>query len=168
MVWNPAAQRNISVCVHNWRRVYERMAWKRPLRRDSYSMCWWSFLCLYKLSPWPSQESWHLQSLTRKPAAAEELWELEVTKQITRWSLVSKWSTWLLYAFCLLTLDAIRLHCIIYLDHFNLILLRHIIGDIEWRLIFRSFYVSIRCTVIKIWPTYITSYQNFIVPFGLK
>ncbi len=42
------------------------------------------------------------------------------------------------------------LHCIICLDHFNLILLRHIIGDIEWRLIFRWFYVSICCTVRKI------------------
>ncbi len=47
------------------------------------------------------------------------------------------------------------LHCIICLDHFNFIL-RHIIGDIEWPLIFRSFYVSICCTVIKILLIYIT------------
>ncbi len=39
--------------------------------------------------------------------------------------------------------SALNQHCIICLDHFHLILLRHIIGDIEQRLIFRSFYVSI-------------------------
>ncbi len=46
-------------------------------------------------------------------------------------------------------------------DHFNLIWLRHIIGDIEWRLIFRSFYVSICYTVINISPTCITSKSEF-------
>ncbi len=44
------------------------------------------------------------------------------------------------------------LHCIaLYiLDQFNLILLRHITGNIEWSLIFRSLYVSICYAVIKI------------------
>ncbi len=50
---------------------------------------------------------------------------------------------------------SIALHCIICLHHFNLILLRHIIGDIERPLIFRSFYV--RYTVLKISFIYITS-----------
>ncbi len=50
---------------------------------------------------------------------------------------------------------SIGLHCIICLDHFNLILLRHIIGDIEWPLIFRLFCVNI-CS-IKISLIYITS-----------
>ncbi len=39
--------------------------------------------------------------------------------------------------------SSLNQHCIICLDHFNLILLRHIIADIERWLIFRSFYVSI-------------------------
>ncbi len=46
--------------------------------------------------------------------------------------------------------SSLNQHCIIRLDHFSLILLRHIIGDIERPLIFRSFYVSICSTVIKI------------------
>ncbi len=44
------------------------------------------------------------------------------------------------------------LDCIICLDHFSLIL-RHIIGDIEWRLIFISFYVSICSTERSHWFT---------------
>ncbi len=44
----------------------------------------------------------------------------------------------------------IHLSIALCLDHFNLILLRHIIGDIEWRRIFRSFYVRICCTVTVI------------------
>ncbi len=51
---------------------------------------------------------------------------------------------------------SIGLHCIICLDHFNLILLKHI-GNLQRRLIFISFYVSICCTVIKISLIYITS-----------
>ncbi len=43
--------------------------------------------------------------------------------------------------------SSLNQHCIICLDHFNLSLLRHIIGDIERWLIFRSFYVSICYTV---------------------
>ncbi len=50
----------------------------------------------------------------------------------------------------------IVLHCIICVDnqtkHFNIILLRLIIGDIEWRLIF------IWCTVINILLIYVTRY----------
>ncbi len=54
-------------------------------------------------------------------------------------------------------ISQLALHCIICLDHFSLILLRHIIGDIERPLIFRSFYVSICSTVINISLMYITS-----------
>ncbi len=50
---------------------------------------------------------------------------------------------------------SIGLHCIICLDHFNLISLRHIIGDIERPLMFRSFMSG--STVIKISLIYITS-----------
>ncbi len=53
--------------------------------------------------------------------------------------------------------SSLNQHCIISLDHLHLILLRHIIGDIKWPLIFRSFYVSICCTVIKISLIYITT-----------
>ncbi len=54
--------------------------------------------------------------------------------------------------------SSLNQHCIICLDHLHLILLRHIIiGDIERPLIFRSFYVSICSTVIKISLIYITS-----------
>ncbi len=52
---------------------------------------------------------------------------------------------------------SIGLHCIICLDHFNLILLRYIIGDIERRLIFISFYVNICYIFIKIPLIYITN-----------
>ncbi len=58
----------------------------------------------------------------------------------------------------LLFISQSALDCIaLCLDHFNLILLRHIIGDIERPLIFRSFYVSICSAVIKILFIYITS-----------
>ncbi len=50
---------------------------------------------------------------------------------------------------------SIELHFIICLDHF--ILLTHIIGDIEWWLIFIYFYISICSTVIKISLICITS-----------
>ncbi len=52
--------------------------------------------------------------------------------------------------------SSLNQHCIICLDHLHLILLRHIIADIERWLIFRSFYVSI-CSVRKISLIYITS-----------
>ncbi len=57
----------------------------------------------------------------------------------------------------LLFISQSALHCIICLDHFSLILLRHIIGDIERPLIFRSFYASICWTVRNISLMYITS-----------
>ncbi len=53
--------------------------------------------------------------------------------------------------------SSLNQHCIICLDHLHLILLRHIIGDIERRLIFRSFYIRICSTVIKISLIYITN-----------
>ncbi len=47
-------------------------------------------------------------------------------------------------------------------------LLRHITGDIERPLIFRSFYVSICCTVINISLIYITSSRKFSSRFSLN
>ncbi len=53
--------------------------------------------------------------------------------------------------------SSLNQHCIICLDHFNLILLRHIIGDIEWQLIYMHFmyllfvHINIRiCTKLHI------------------
>ncbi len=45
------------------------------------------------------------------------------------------------------------------LDHLNIILRRHIIGDIERRLIIISFYVGICCTVINISQIHLTFCQ---------
>ncbi len=56
--------------------------------------------------------------------------------------------------------SSLNQHWIICLDHLHLILLRHIIAHIERQLIFRSFYVSICCTVINISLIYITSMRN--------